>query len=272
MGMVASVEGADERDESDSRTGSGTGIPPSAPDRPWRHPSEVGLDVREQTDRRRGLGMAVAFVSVAGLVLLAATALTRLGSDSADSMDSEALPAVPAVAATVEVDTASGSRRAIAAIVEGGTHAMANATELGSLQGASITVSAGGNATEAQVVSTDSETEMVLLELDDAVTLSEPATVEPAIGESYQFTFLDHMAHLDTQEVAVESVGSLALRPNGTPASSVVVLDGWTDHQGPLTDADGHLAGWVFPAKGAHMAAYDAAAIKTLAHQMASSG
>ncbi|MGI9579157.1 MAG: hypothetical protein ACR2OH_13230 [Microthrixaceae bacterium] len=266
------MEGTDEPEESDVSAGAGAGTPPSAPDRPWRHPSEVGMDVRVQSDRRRGMGMVIAFVGVAGLVLVATTALTRLSSNEPDPTASDERAGAPLVAATVQLDTAAGSRRAIAAIVQGGTHALASGSELGTIEGAGITVRAGDTITNASVAATDTDTDMVLLELDEAVDISDAGMVEPSVGDSYRFTHLDHMSHIDTEVVAIESLGEIALRPNGTPAPSVMVLDGWTDHQGPLTDSAGHLAGWVFPTKGAHMAAYDAGTVEALARRMASSG
>jgi hypothetical protein len=271
VGIVGPVEGAGVPDEPEGAGGRGARTPPEAPDRPWRHPSEIGLDAREQSDRRRGIGMAVAFVAVAGVVLVGVAALTNLGSSGSDTRQSEPVANSP-LSAVVTVDSGTGAWNAIAAVLEGGRHALASGSELGEVDGASISVTSGTNRSAASVVATDDGTDMVLLELEDPFPVNGIDQAEAEVGGDFLFTFLDHMGQVETDAVAVNSTDARALRSNGTPVSGIMGLDGWTDHQGPLTDAEGRFAGWVFPAKGDRMVAYDATYVTALAERMTGSG
>jgi hypothetical protein len=271
VGIVALVEGAGAPDEPEGGGGRGARTPPEAPDRPWRHPSEIGLDAREQSDRRRGMGMALGFVAVAGVVLLGVAALTNLGSADSDTRESQPVAPSP-LSAIVTVDSGNGAWNAIAAVLEGGRHAMASGAELGNTDGASISVTSGADGSAATVVATDDGTDMVLLELDDPFPVNGIDRAEVEVGGDFLFTFLDHMGHVETDAVAVSSTDAQALRSDGTPVSGVMGLEGWTDHQGPLTDSQGRFAGWVFPAKGAQMFAYDASYVAALADRMAGTG
>lgn len=271
MGIVAIVEGTDEHGESGDIDRPAASTPPDAPDRPWRHPSEVGLDERVQSDKRRGVGMVIAFVGVTGAVLLGAVALSNLASTDSDRLDSDPIAQSP-LAATVELESDAGSRRAIAALVEDGGHALASASELGQLDGVEITVASGEHTSPATAIAVDAETDLVLLELREPLPSGDVDHAQVQVGGDFVFTYLDHMGHMDSDTVVVESTETQALRANGSVAVGLMGLGGWTDHHGPLTDFEGRFAGWVFPAKGAQMYAYDAEYVNDLAESMAGSG
>ena len=282
------MEGADDPADRAAGPGDSAPAPPDAPDRAWRHPSEIGLDARRESDRRRGFGLLAGLVVVGGVVLLGVAAISQIGSQTSEQVTVESDTAAPAIAATVTVAGPTVSRSAIAVLMDDGRHALAPAAPLGRPDDKSISVHAGGMTAQAAVVATDPESEMVLLELEQPIqngqalgsgpaggdpspTSGEPVSTAPSPGEEYLFTHLDHMGDLRTEAVTVESTDARAEMADGTTAHGLLALHGWTEHEGPLTDSHGHLAGWVFPAKGDQMVAWSVDSVTLTAARLAAS-
>jgi S1-C subfamily serine protease len=204
-------------------------------DRPWRHPSEVGLAARGRVDRRRS-GYVAAGVLLGGLgVLFSGVLMGHLGRPGSEPLGpiTAARPTEHAVA-TVTFD-GGGDDAAMTltgVVVDDDGHVVTRAAALGDApDGSTVTVRCGdGPDTTATVVGTDPETGLTLLRAEDGEGIA------PVLAH-----------RLPRSSERVELVGAT---PTGTrrasaelaPRTAVLASFGLGDAQGPrlLLEPDPH--------------------------------
>jgi putative serine protease PepD len=151
--------------------------------RTWVHPSEVGMDLRGRTDRRRGTVLAGGLV-IGGIGLLVAGVLMGLGWGPADepvdqtaSTDSMA----PSLA-SLTVATPTGRTNATGVLVDGDGHV---AVRAGALDGAtSVWATCGGRPPElVQFVAADGPSGVAVLRLSYQGGQPVTAAASPRTGQ-----------------------------------------------------------------------------------------
>lgn len=158
---------------------------PGAPsDRPWRHPSEVGLEERGAADRRRGTLLGAVVVVVA-LGALAGGAMLGLGGDDGSARldtTSSARNAIEASVASVAVVHPEGRRTATALVLDDRgrlvtrSDVLAGATE--------VWVTCGDRAPQlARVLGVDDDAGVAVVEVRDAAGRPVLGNEAPGTGE-----------------------------------------------------------------------------------------
>ena len=170
--------GDDDDDRTEDPWGAGS---PSGP-RTWVHPSELGMDQRGRSDRRRGSLLAGGLV-IGGIGLLVAGMLMGIGwgastDPSADPMDA----AGPSIASLTIV---SGGQRSTATgvVVDGDGHIAVHA---GALTGATeVWVTCGGRAPErADIVAQDPQSDVAVLRVQTPAGRPATPAATPDAGQS----------------------------------------------------------------------------------------
>ncbi|MEZ5270391.1 MAG: hypothetical protein R2789_18215 [Microthrixaceae bacterium] len=138
--------------------------PDGGPPRQWTHPSEAGLQVRVQTDRRRGRRLALSLLAIGtGVLLGTALVATLLRSDeTAASTETDRAPLHDCLA-MVDVVSEGEELQVTGLLVDDGRHVLVVGEDL---RGAErIAVRIGGSRTGAELVAMDPYADLSLLEL-----------------------------------------------------------------------------------------------------------
>lgn len=135
---------------------------PPDPARRWVHPSEVGLQHRTRTDRRRGTWLAAALVST-GVGLLALGASMGLGEPTtASSTPRPSTSSIASTLASLTVVTGQGRRTTTGVVIDGDGHVVTR-TSLPT-DTTEVWASCGGRQpTRADVLAHDASTGITLL-------------------------------------------------------------------------------------------------------------
>lgn len=170
--------------------------------RTWVHPSEVGMDLRGRTDRRRGTVLAGGLV-IGGIGLLVAGVLMGLGWGSADQPVDQAAPTdsmAPSLA-FLTVVTPTGRSSATGVLVDGDGHVAVRAD---ALDGATaVWASCGGRPPEqVRVVASDGPSGVAVVRLSHEGGQAVTAAGAPRTG----------------QDVVMVRAGSGELDPQSWPA------------------------------------------------------
>jgi putative serine protease PepD len=138
-------------------------LPPLGGERTWVHPSEVGMDQRGRTDRRRGKVLAGGLV-VGGVGLLLFGVIMGLGWGTDDAPRSEATTAdaySPTLAA-LTVRSSTGSSTATGIVLDGEGHIAVRASAIAG--GDELWASCAGRPPErAIVVATDEQADVAVV-------------------------------------------------------------------------------------------------------------
>jgi S1-C subfamily serine protease len=156
---------------------------PEGPDRPWRHPSEVGLHHRGRRDQRRSAlvgGLLVGF----GAVLLAVGAVLGLSGPGEGAASDTTVPIAERVRPTlaaVDVEVADGRRTVTGVVLDASGHVVAPAHAVdGALR---VVVTCGDRPPqEAEIVAVDGAAELAVLRIPDPAGRPVTAVDPPEVG------------------------------------------------------------------------------------------
>ena len=155
----------DDPDDADTDLPS---LHPPASERTWVHPSEVGMDQRGRTDRRRGSVLAGGLV-IGGLGLLVLGVLMGVGwgGDDDPLADSSPVDVLGPSLAALTVVTSTGQATATGIVLDGDGHLATRASTLAGSE--AIWATCGGRPPErAQVVATDPQADVAVLHVPTA--------------------------------------------------------------------------------------------------------
>jgi S1-C subfamily serine protease len=211
--------------------------PPASPaDRPWRHPSEVGLAERGRADRRRGSALAAGLV-VAGVSLLVVGAV--LGLAGARDTDRDVAASAPRdliepTVAAVATATPDGRRTTTGLVLDRDGHLVVSAA---SVAGATeVWATCGDRAPQsARVLGVDPAVGVALLHV------GEPAG-RPVVEQREPTAGTDVLAVRTTGSERPLQLGPARVRPGSADAAAGFgVLTELTD--GAVFDHGGRLLG-----------------------------
>jgi S1-C subfamily serine protease len=231
--------------------------PPEGADRPWRHPSEVGLDQRGRRDQRRGTlvgGVLVGF----GVVLLALGAALGLSGPGEGAASDPTVPVserVRPTLAAVDVEGPAGRRTVTGIVLDGSGHVVAPAA---AVDGASrVSVTCGDRPPQdAEVVAVDGSARLAVLRIPDPAGRPVTAAGPPAVGtevvaarasagEGPVRTVPARIAAVPASPVGVDAVA------DGGPASAFATAATFDADDGALFDEVGRFVGLVVSARPA---------------------
>jgi S1-C subfamily serine protease len=249
---------ADSRDDGcdDDRDDGGEPHRAAPGARTWVHPSEVGMDMRGRTDRRRSTILAGGLV-IGGLGLLVAGVLMGLGWGNGDEPATSAGPmdGVEPSIASVTVVTPTGRTTATGVLLDGDGHV---AVRAGALAGATEVwaTCAGHPPTRLDVVAADPTSDVAVVRFADPVGRAVTAGDTPRTGQTALMVRAGS-GEMDAASwpVAVDALGLNLVRPDGSVSSRLFRTESrphtsLASTSVPPTVAPGATDGAVFDGRG----------------------
>ena len=245
--------------------------PDGGPPRQWTHPSEAGLQVRVQTDRRRGRRLALSLLAIGtGVLLGTALVATLLRSDeTAASSETDRAPLHNCLA-MVDVVSEGEELQVTGLLVDDGRHVLVVGEDL---RGAErIAVRIGGSRTGAELVAMDPYADLSLLELHASAGSTPEIGDEPEVGEPLRIVHFDDAGTRHSSQAVVSEVAARWTRPDHTVAENVLTLEGDTTDSGVLVDPSGSVTGMVIGSADGRSVAYGREELARVVQRLADGG
>lgn len=256
--------------------GVGLGHPPGGgPDhsgqRSWTHPSEIGLQTRVHTDRRRGRALVAGLIALGVAVLVGTAGLaTAISGPDRPVNDASAQEPLSGCLALVDMAGPQGTAQATGLLVDHGRHVVVAADGVDTV--AEVTVRIGDQSTPGRVVAHDSYLDLALIELGDRIGSPPEMSKASSVGDPLRIVLFDPAGHRRSSQVRVERMAATWSRPDHTIAKDVLTLSGDAAHTGVLVDPAGAVAGLVIGTTGEHSVAYDSDVLSSLVAKLLAGG
>lgn len=248
-----------------------TADPVGTAPRQWTHPSEMGLQARVHTDRRRSRALVVALVAIGAGVLLGTAAMAAVFSRSERTDSAASAPApLEGCLALVDVIDADGSDELTGLLVDDGRHVLVAGDGLEAADRLAVRI--GGSRTTGTVVAQDPYADLALLSLESLSGSRPEMSPRPSVGDPLRIVHFDTAGHRRSSQVRVQDVAMTWSRPDHTVADDVMVLSGDVADSGVLVDPSGAVAGLVIGAAEGRSVAYDSDVLQSLVERLRSGG
>lgn len=229
------------------------------------------MQVRVDSDRRRGRLLVVGLVAVGVSVMVGTALAARAFSGSGRGDDLAAPPEVlHDCLAMVETIGPEGTTHTTGLLMDDGRHVVVAGDGFG--QAGRIAVRIGGARTSAAVVAEDSYMDLTVVRLETPSGSAPDVASEVDPGDPVRLVHFDDSGMRRSTSARVAATGLVWSRPDHTIADDVLMVDGVEADSGVLAGPDGRVAGLVIGTQEGHAVAYPAQALSSVVSRLMETG